>query len=376
MTPLDPGQLIGPASPLGSPAPFWFLELFKVLGFTLHQVPMHLWYAGLPLAALLSLLPGEPARRLRGRLLGAMPLVVAVGINLGVVPLLFTQVAYYRVFYPAGVLMAWPWFSVIVLLTVAYYAVYLAALGERALWRPRLARGAVWAAALLFPAIGFIFANYFSLMTRVEAWAGLAAGTDAAGAVTGLTLNTADPTLLPRWLMLFGLALITAAVYISVDTALISRPERAGDGRFAARTAALAATAGVALFAAAGWWYTGAMRADIPPVWLGLAGGLPVVTWGLVVLQRRGATRRAAITAALVQLLALGGNAAARQWVQNMELAPYLDAAAEPVRVEWSPLILFLVLFVIGLAVVAWIVAQVLAVHRPQPTPQSNPGRS
>ena len=43
-------------------------------------------------------------------LMNQMPVIVAVGVNLGVVPLLFTQVAYYRVFYPAGVLMAWPWF--------------------------------------------------------------------------------------------------------------------------------------------------------------------------------------------------------------------------------------------------------------------------
>ena len=29
------------------PAPLWFVQFFKVLGFTLHMVPMNLWYAGL-----------------------------------------------------------------------------------------------------------------------------------------------------------------------------------------------------------------------------------------------------------------------------------------------------------------------------------------
>ena len=32
------------------PAPFWFIQFFKVLGFTLHAVPMNLWYAGAILA--------------------------------------------------------------------------------------------------------------------------------------------------------------------------------------------------------------------------------------------------------------------------------------------------------------------------------------
>ena len=35
-----------------------------------------------------------------------MPVIVAVGINLGIVPLLFIQVAYYKFFYPATILMA------------------------------------------------------------------------------------------------------------------------------------------------------------------------------------------------------------------------------------------------------------------------------
>ena len=45
-----------------------------------------------------------------------MPVIVAVGVNLGVVPLLFVQLAYHRVFYPATILMAWFWLGIIVLL--------------------------------------------------------------------------------------------------------------------------------------------------------------------------------------------------------------------------------------------------------------------
>ena len=53
-----------------------------------------------------------------------MPVIVAVGVNLGVVPLLFVQLAYHRVFYPATILMAWFWLGIIVLLIPAYYGVY------------------------------------------------------------------------------------------------------------------------------------------------------------------------------------------------------------------------------------------------------------
>ena len=37
-------------------------------------------------------------------MINALPVVLAYGINLGIIPLLFTQVAYYQVFYPATIL--------------------------------------------------------------------------------------------------------------------------------------------------------------------------------------------------------------------------------------------------------------------------------
>jgi hypothetical protein len=38
--------LIGPENLLGLPAPYWFLAFFKVFGFSLHMIPVNLWYAG------------------------------------------------------------------------------------------------------------------------------------------------------------------------------------------------------------------------------------------------------------------------------------------------------------------------------------------
>ena len=80
------------------PAPFWFIEFFKVLGFTLHAVPMNLWYAGVFLAVVHYGFGNESSRRWAARLIVQMPIVIAAGINLGIVPLLFLQVAYAKAF--------------------------------------------------------------------------------------------------------------------------------------------------------------------------------------------------------------------------------------------------------------------------------------
>jgi hypothetical protein len=86
-----------------------------------------------------------------------MPIIVALGINFGIVPLLFAQVAYYKVFYPATVLMAWPWLAVILLLVFAYYGVYLYAMGLRDGKMTPARSAAGWVAAVLFICMSFIF---------------------------------------------------------------------------------------------------------------------------------------------------------------------------------------------------------------------------
>jgi hypothetical protein len=379
---MNPTDLIGPSSPLGYPAPYWFLVLFKVLGFTLHLVPMNLWYAGIILAMLLYWRGGEHARHLSCRLMKQMPIIIALGVNFGIVPLLFIQVAYYKVFYPATILMAWPWFSIIVLLTLAYYGVYIYVIGLRdkgtalAWWRQAVG----WVTALVFIGIGFLFSNAFSLMTNVNAWPALWQRTSVAGAPLGIVLNTSDPTLWPRWLMVFGLALTTTAAYIVVDTGLFATQESEEYKREAVGIALKVYTVGMVWFATTGSWYVfGTWRSDVREIMLGspfliltvltaIGPGLP---WLLIVREQRGVTRGLALATAAAQFGVVAVNATSRQIVQNAELSNFLDVTAEPVMMQWSPLILFLVLFVVGLGLVAWMLRKVLAAAQ-QPATEVN----
>ena len=152
MTPVDIYSLNG------LPAPYWFIQLFKVLGFILHSVPMHLWLSGLPLALVLLLIGGGNGKTFARRLLKQMPVVMAFGINLGIVPLLFIQVAYYKVFYPATILMAWHWIGILVLVLPAYYLLYItSSLVDRGFkWRPAFSGAG---ASLLLIGAGLIFAS-------------------------------------------------------------------------------------------------------------------------------------------------------------------------------------------------------------------------
>jgi hypothetical protein len=390
---IDPKMLIDPTQ-AGVPAPFWFVQFFKALGFSLHAVPMNLWYAGLLVALWLHVRRGQEGRRFAGRLLRQMPVIVAVGVNLGIVPLLFIQLAYYKVFYPATILIAWSWLGIIVLLIPAYYAVYAYAWGlqdgakDVAAWR----KAGGWIAALFFICIGFTFANGLSLMEHVQRWPALWNAHNTAGAATGTALNLGDPTLWPRWLLMFGLALGTTAVWVLVDAVWLTRGATdEAYQRWAWRFARRLYTFGMLWAAAAGWWYV--FRAWPPGLrdtmfgWplivltiaTAVAPGLPwllMMTAGLCSAKRATgdcpdfrlgengtvpfSTRAIVATIALCQFGVLALNAVSRQIVQNLNLQRFLDVSAQPTDVQWGPLAMFLIAFAIGLLVVGWMIWQVV----------------
>jgi len=366
---------LGPLNPLGYPAPYWFLLFFKVFGFTLHIALMNLWFAGLITMLLLRLRGGPHAQRLSDRVINALPFVIAFGINLGIVPLLFTQVAYYQVFYPATILAAWPWFAVVPLVMLAYYGVYIYVIGLRKGTMSTWKRAAGWASAAVFMLLGLAFSNTFSLMTNVDAWGTLWEATSQTGAPLGIGLNLGDPTLAPRLLMMFGLALTTTAAYVAIDTGLFAQGETTEYRRWAVRFALILSTLGNVWVAGMGsWYFFGALSDEVraaqltsPMIVLTLltaAGtGLP---WLLMLLAQRSLSSRLGLLIGLSQIGALALHAVSRQTVQNLELAPYLQVGAEPVNLQLSPLLLFLVLFVGGVGVVVWMVVQVVrAVRQP-----------
>jgi hypothetical protein len=369
---IDPKMLIDPA-PSGMPAPVWFVQFFKALGFTLHMVPMNLWYAGLLIALLLHLRGSEQGRRFAARFLQQMPIIVAVGINFGIVPLLFLQLAYYKVFYPATILMACFWLAIIVLLIPAYYGVYAYAWGLHngakplSSWR----RHGGWCAALFFLCIGFIFANGMSLMEHVPRWLALWNAHSTAGAATGTALNVGDPTLWPRWLLMFGLALGTTAVWVLVDAVFLTRGTAdEAYQRWAWAFARKLYTFGMLWAAAAGSWYVfhawSAVLRDTMFRWpmllltiaTAVATGLP---WLLMMTAGLCPAKRATVAAiAFCQFGVLAVNAVSRQIVQNINLKPFVEVSAQPTDVQWGPLFMFLIVFVIGVLVVGWMIAQII----------------
>lgn len=370
---MDPRALIPPENPLGYPTPFWFIQLLKVLGFSLHVAAMNIWYAGAPLAAVMGLLMRGEMQRLGQRIALALPFVLAFGINFGIIPLLFMQVAYYQFFYPATILIAWPWFAVFWLVIAGYTGAYLYRLSITGAGPVRLGRAGAWVAAGILLVVGFLFASGMSLMTNVDGWWRIFRGANVSGAATGAALNTADPTLVPRWLFMLGLAITTTAAYVAVDSAFLAGNESDRYRRRAARFSFYLCSVGIVWFAGVGSWYIFGTRPEAFPTALGdpvmrfifpLTAVSPGLVWLILLFGRNAPSRRLAALAAVAQFGVIVLNAASRQWLQNVELAPYADLAARKVDLQLSALIVFLAVFVAGLALCAWLVWKMIEANR------------
>lgn len=215
MPPLDMSQVT-------LSAPVWFAEFFKLLGFILHMLLMHMWLVGLPVALVFRHSRSKYGNIWATRLIRAMPIIIALGINLGIVPLLFIQLLYPRAFYPATALMGWHWLLIIWLLIPAYYGIYIYVYGmsksqmEHTIM-PAWKRASGWLSALFFLIIGFFFVNGLVLMSSPESWKSLWLSSESAGATLGLGSAVGEVSLWPRWILMFGLALGTLGAWTLAD---------------------------------------------------------------------------------------------------------------------------------------------------------------
>jgi hypothetical protein len=242
-------DLIPAMDPNPLPAPCWVFKLLLVATFFLHIVAMNFMLGGallalaaklgsrgrggrkssspeleastraadqLPLATSQLLDSSTPSygHRLFLDLVHKLPSLLPATITLGIAPLLFVQVLYGQFFYTSSIILAWPWFLVLVFLTLAYYGFYYVSFhatagvppsvpaaapaesdtGKSACATAQAARVLLFS-VLLILAIGFTYSNNLTLSQTPARW-----GAKYFAGPAGWNLNLQEPTLFPRFL--------------------------------------------------------------------------------------------------------------------------------------------------------------------------------
>jgi hypothetical protein len=233
-------------------------------------------------------------------------------------------------------------------------------------------RSAWWvglAAWLLAGGIARILSTNMTLMLRPEVWPGMYAASGV-----GLHLPPYDPTLLPRWLFMLAGGLVVGGLWLvwisgrkTLDAGV--RGYVCGLG---GRLALVMSVVQVSL----GWWVFQSqpetVRAGLAVLpfyhlagfaWLAVAAGLAMV--GGWAGFAKPATRGAGWVAAVGAFLSLATMTICRDGIRDVTLASKgFNVWDQRVETNWSVLILFLGLFVVGLGALGWLIS-VMARSKP-----------
>lgn len=354
------------SDPIPLPAPVWLFKILNVVTLGLHFVALEILIGGLLMVAILNyfgtrqgaaLVLNQSASMMARRL----PIVMTYVINLGVPPLLFTQVLYGQALYTSSVLIGLWWISVIAILTLAYWFLYKVA--ERtetnqSAWH--LAIGS-W---LLIGLIARIYSTNFTLMLRPEDWQSL-----YENSALGAVLPTSDPTTTPRWVMMLTGGFAVAGIWMIWLSTTSRASESVGiylntlGGKIAAIFFTLQLGAAYWVFLA----QPDSVREELTSqaLYLFTGYGWLVLTAGLIAISVVAIARKPSLLlswgGAVGVLLSMLTMVVYRDGIRDVTLLiKGFDVWERTVVTNWSVVAIFLVLFVVGLGIIGWLLSVVM----------------
>jgi len=349
------------------PAPFWLIHLLLVATFILHIIPMNLVLGGSVTAAIASTLGMRSAKsywaRLAISLANILPYAVAVAITFGVAPLLFIQVAYGQFVFTSSILIAVAWLMVIPLLVLAYYGIYWFSIKFRVDMRDPLTLLIIWASAICFLIIAFIFVNNMTLMLTPKRWFAMYLENPY-----GLHLNLGEPTLLPRFIHIFiGSLAITSILIMYIG--VYERSSDASYGRWLLRRGALWFTLATLAELIVGFWFLSSLPNGIRMMFLGgdiastyeLLAGIVMAVLAIFAFNFSAYSQKpkpALIFGSLLGFSIITVMVVMRDSVRTSYLAQYFNPAEQPSNPQWDVIAIFALLLIIAIAVVVWMLVR------------------
>ena len=330
------------------PVPWGWFQVLLVFTFILHLLMMNTMLGNILISFFSGLGNSEDARVMEKEASAKLPYTIAFTVNFGVAPLLFLQVLYGHFVYTSSVLMAVYWLSVVGILIVAYYCAYIYDFKFECLGGGRVLL--IGFCAVLMLLVAFLFTNNMTLMLVPASWKFYFSNPH------GTILNLSEPTLIPRYLHF-----VTASVAVGGLSQAILWKIRLRRGIPGADRKV---TIGMQWFFSAtvvqlfwGIWFLLALPPEVTRTLLkgsSYATFLVTAGFGAVLLilffgVRRQVWAATASTVATVTIMVL-----MRDLVRAAYLEPFFTPAALKVQPQYSPMVLFLASFVIGLTVMAY----------------------
>jgi len=344
--------------PIPLPAPYWLFKVLLIVTFTLHILAMNALLGGMALAIATRWSSArDRANRLFSDVATKLPLLLPATVTVGVAPLLFLQVIYGQFFYTSSVVIAWPWFLALVMLTIAYYGLY--AVSSRAHRQAGAGRWVLLASFLLIVVVGFLFTTNLTLSQTPAVWSGKYYADSS-----GWNLNLSEPTLVPRYLHFFAAAVAVGGLLL-ILIAWLKRNSDLEYRRYIFRFGGRAFEYATMAQFAVGLWFLATLPSAQRTLFMGgsstatllLITGIVAAVAAMVLVGRalrNDAYGLGAIGGAGLTTLSVVAMIVMRDILRDDYLKPYFHPERFIVQTQWTVLPLFLLVFVGGVAL--WLV--------------------
>ncbi len=335
------------------PAPYWLLKTLLIVTLILHLIAMNMMLGGvfMAFAAKIKSNKSEHFKKLFGDLSKKIPTLVAATVTLGVAPLLFLQVIYGQFFYTSSVLMGWFWFSVVVILIFAYYGFYYVAIKQET---PSV-KWIFFFSGILILLIGFFLSNNMTLMLEPSKWLAMYKKNP-----DGVNLNFSHAPLIPRYLHFLIAASAVGGLFTAILGVIKWDSDReyshflinAGSKWFWVSTLLQIVIGFVFLFSLPKdktMLFMGGNAVATISFVVGLLGAVATIYFAVKVPKksdpRKSVVWTASVTGLIIILMILG-----RDVLRNEYLKLYFKPENFVVSTQWTVMILFLILFIAGIA--------------------------
>ncbi|WP_028585912.1 hypothetical protein [Desulfogranum mediterraneum] len=343
---MDPATLI--PTPDVIPVHWGWFQLLLLVTFFMHILLMNVMVGTAFIAAVSHFYRDGGSSPATTAISEKLPFAIAFAVNFGVAPLLFLQVLYGHFIYTSSILMAVFWLWIIAMVIAAYYLAYIYKYKYLQLNKGRaILTGLI---TLLLLLVGFLFSNNITMMLQPETWARYLERPN------GLLLNLADPSLWPRYLHFMCSAVAVGGMAIAL---FFSYKRHKGESGLQPWIRYGCSWFGYATFANfwIGAWFAGSLPRGL--ITMDSANGVflliflisAIITAVFAVVL---ALREQVLPACSALLGTLALMVLVRDRLRSAYLQPWFAPDELTVQASYSPLIIFLLFFVFGIALIVW----------------------
>ena len=321
-------------------APIQLVTALHLLTLSLHFLAMNLLVGGVIIVLIAGIRKSWDDPTLV-KFTKVFPIAMAATVTLGVAPLLFLQLVYHRQMYSAAIVSGWFWVLVPAAAMVSYYALYRA--DGRGAKTGKLSVPALFVALVGLLYISLVYSSVFAMAERPKLIHDFYAQDQS-----GWVWNPASSTYLLRWLHTILGAIAVGGYWIGVIGKDAPAAYQTGKRFYVVGVVLAAITGSAYLMTVPGLMHTRA---------IGVLGVGIVLTLGSLHLY----FKKKFCWAGVLLLGSIMAMVYARHMARLLRLADSYRPDSMHSAPQWGPFVMFLICFVIVLAVVAYMVRLAMA---------------